>query len=393
MLLVAIGGDGDLLHRHRHLRRRDIAQFEDSWRGICGRRRRSRRAVPAGSSASTATGRRRRLEIAAGGFEHAVRRVLGVDLGIAFVGKNDEAEAARQTRRAFPDRQDRRPRPADWRRSEIDRDRARQQLVGERVEIGQEAGRLRSPADRPARNRPRSRPPHRPHRTDWGSAPRACGTLYRRRAAARNSSPRCAARNRPSREPLSTSTSFAGIDRPRGSAKRLLEPVGRGLRELIEAFVHRIAAELVDMRGNHRAHERRHSMLRLTDREADRGLARRRVAKQLAQPHERRARIRCTKRRGTVTHCFPSQTAGVPPAASGTQYHRSGEVKTRLTIKISSVYPALPRQESPARRTTKFPVTTGLDPVVHGDSRLAMRPIGKFDQPSLPHGLPGQARQ
>ena len=33
-------------------------------------------------------------------------------------------------------------------------------------------------------------------------------------------------------------------------------------------------------------------MLRLADRKADRGLARRGVAEQLAQPHERRARIR-----------------------------------------------------------------------------------------------------
>jgi hypothetical protein len=37
-------------------------------------------------------------------------------------------------------------------------------------------------------------------------------------------------------------------------------------------------------------------------------------------------------------------------------------------------------------------VATGLDPVVHGDVPLAMRDP-KVDCASLPHGLPGQARQ
>ena len=68
---------------------------------------------------------------------------LAVDLAIAFVGENEEAEAARQRGELFEisaigDRALR-----IGRRGEIDRDRARQEFVVERIEIGQKAGRRR----------------------------------------------------------------------------------------------------------------------------------------------------------------------------------------------------------------------------------------------------------
>ena len=80
------------------------------------------------------------LEIRTGGFEHAVRRVFAVNLAIAFVGENDETEAARQRGELFEIREigDRALRIG--RRGEIDRNRARQQLISKRIEIGQEAG-------------------------------------------------------------------------------------------------------------------------------------------------------------------------------------------------------------------------------------------------------------
>ena len=67
------------------------------------------------------------------------------------------------------------------------------------------------------------------------------------------------------------------------------EPGGGRLAKRVEALVHRIAAELGDMGGQHWANERRDGVLRLADRQADRGLAGPGVAQQLAQPHERRA--------------------------------------------------------------------------------------------------------
>ena len=67
------------------------------------------------------------------------------------------------------------------------------------------------------------------------------------------------------------------------------EPCGSSLAERVEALVHGIAAELVDMGGEHGADERRHRVLRLAHRQADGGLAGRQVAQKLAQPHERRA--------------------------------------------------------------------------------------------------------
>ena len=160
-----------------------------------------------------------------------------------------------------------------------------QEFVGQRVEVGQEAGRRASPADRPARSRRRPRRPHRRHRTDWAAASRGgrARPLTQRAAA-------IAARNRPSREPLSTSISVAGSS-GRGRAKRRAEPVGGRAAERVGALVHRIAAEIADIRSQHRADKGGHRMLRLADRQADRRLAGRGIAQQLAQPHERRAAV------------------------------------------------------------------------------------------------------
>ena len=65
---------------------------------------------------------------------------------------------------------------------------------------------------------------------------------------------------------------FVGrIDRAR-QVVAAAEPACDRDAELVEALVGRIAAELVDMRGDDRADERRDRMLRLADRQADRGL-------------------------------------------------------------------------------------------------------------------------
>src|SRR5262249_57142925 len=63
-----------------------------------------------------------------------------------------------------------------------------------------------------------------------------------------------------------------GIDRA-WQRKAPSEPAGSGLAERVEAAVHGVAAELAEMGGDDRADERRHRMLRLADREADRRLA------------------------------------------------------------------------------------------------------------------------
>ena len=57
------------------------------------------------------------------------------------------------------------------------------------------------------------------------------------------------------------------------------EPCGSSLAERVEALVHGIAAELVDMGGEHGADERRHRVLRLAHGQADGGLAGRRSPK------------------------------------------------------------------------------------------------------------------
>ena len=230
---------------------------------------------------------------------------FAVDLAITFVGENDEAEAARQPGELFQISEigDRALRIR--RRGEIDGDGARQQVVGERVEIGQEAGGLgRRQIDRLAIRRDRAGGIGRVERI---------GNQHRGLAGAR--------RHIVLRRQRGEKQSFAravehqhfvhGIDRALEREARV-EPKRDRFAERIEALVHRIAAEFVDMRGDHRPDKSGNGVLRLAHRKADRGLARRRVAQQFPQTHERRARIGRAKRRGislAYSSCT-SQTAG-----------------------------------------------------------------------------------
>jgi hypothetical protein len=56
------------------------------------------------------------------------------------------------------------------------------------------------------------------------------------------------------------------------------EPIGGGSAERLDAFVHRIAAEFVDVGGQQRADKTGHRVLRLPHRQADRRLAGLRIA-------------------------------------------------------------------------------------------------------------------
>src|SRR4029453_16858279 len=67
------------------------------------------------------------------------------------------------------------------------------------------------------------------------------------------------------------------------------EPVGGRGAEIVEALVHGIAAEFVDMGRKDGGDEGRYGMLRLAHGEADRRLAGLGRTEKLAQPHERRA--------------------------------------------------------------------------------------------------------
>ena len=80
------------------------------------------------------------------------------------------------------------------------------------------------------------------------------------------------------------------IDRPR-QVEAAAQPARDRRAKLVDTLIHRVLAELRDVRGQHWANERRHRMLRLADRKADGRLAGRRIAEQLAQAHERRAAL------------------------------------------------------------------------------------------------------
>ena len=118
-----------MLHRFRHLRRGDVAQFE---------KRREETAVAGGEADAQARqvrALRQRMkhddvgEIRPGRFQHAGRRVVAVDLAVAFVGEDEEAVAARQraSRVEIGAVGDRALRVGG--RGEIERDRAREQRV------------------------------------------------------------------------------------------------------------------------------------------------------------------------------------------------------------------------------------------------------------------------
>src|ERR1700730_15551165 len=68
-------------------------------------------------------------------------------------------------------------------------------------------------------------------------------------------------------------------------------PFGNGAAKLRYPFVARITPEIMDMRGDHRADEIRHAVLRLADPEVGRGLGRPGIADQLGKAHEWRPRI------------------------------------------------------------------------------------------------------
>ena len=217
--------------------------------------------------------RRRRLQ-------HAGRRAIAVNLTVAFVAEHQKAEPPRQCgefrqiiaigHRALRIR----------RRCEVERDRARQKLLAERIEIRKKAGvRGRRQIDRLAAGRQRAGRIRGVERV---------GNEHRGRAGARlNPALRG---NRRKKQPLACAVEHqhfgCRIDRAFEPVARR-QPFRNRLAKGVETPVHRIAAEIGDVLRDHRADEGRDRVLRLADRHADGRLARRNVAEQLAEPHER----------------------------------------------------------------------------------------------------------
>ena len=129
-----------MLRRARHLRRRDVAQFEKG----------CEEAAVAGGEADAQAGQVRALgqrmkydrvgEVGPGGFQHAGRRMLAVNLAIAFVGEDQEAEAAGEAGKLVEIGAIRHCPLRVRRRGEVKGDGAREQRLVERGEIGQEGG-------------------------------------------------------------------------------------------------------------------------------------------------------------------------------------------------------------------------------------------------------------
>ena len=176
------------------------------------------------------------------------------------------------------------------RRGEVEGDRARQQRVVERVEIGQEAARARRrQIDRLAIGGERTGAisgverigdQHRGFAGAWAD-PALGGDSAEEQALARA---------------IEHEHFVFGIDRPRQFVAAA-EPLRDRAAECIAAFVGRVAAEFVEMGGEFGTDEGRNRMLWLADRQIDGRLARRDAGDQLGQPHERRAAF---DRRGRI---------------------------------------------------------------------------------------------
>ncbi len=259
-------------------------------------------------------------EVGAGCFQHAGRFMLAVDLAVAFVGEHQKAEAAREACEfveigAGGDRALR-----VRRRGDVERDRAREQRVVERVEIGQEgAFPCRRQIDRLAIGGERA--------GAIGGIERI-GDQHGRLAGARLDP--ALGGDGGEKQALARAVEhqdFAvGVDRPRQFVAAA-EPLRDRAAERLAAFVGRIAAEFVKMRGDLRADERRDRVLRLADRQIDGGLAGRDAGDQFGQPHERRAAFgRRSRDAGRLAlgghHGHAATQAG--PARGTTVNHNSG---------------------------------------------------------------------
>ena len=191
-------------------------------------------------------------EIGSASFQHAGRRLVAVDLAVTFVGEDEEAEAPRELRKSLEIGAVGNGALRVRRRCDVAGDRARQQRLVERVEIGQEpALARRRQIDRLAICRERAGGVGGIERI-WNEDAGLPARRVTQRFAA------IAARNRPSRVPLSTSTSFSGST----DACELVaaaEPVGDRAAKRFDAFVGGIATEVGEMRIERRADEVRES--------------------------------------------------------------------------------------------------------------------------------------
>ena len=118
------------------------------------------------------------------------------------------------------------------------------------------------------------------------------------------------------------------------------QPGGGGLAKAFGALVGMVAAEIVQVRLEHRSDERRNRVLRLANRKIDRGLARLDIGQELMQPYERRAPLGLHRiglagifwrRGGGCGHCARSalDMAGRRnrPPREASPHHTDGEVK------------------------------------------------------------------
>ena len=197
-------------------------------------------------------------EIGPGGFQHAGRCELAVNLAIAFVGEHQEAEAPGQGRKLVEINAIGNGALRIRRRRDVAGDRAREQRVVERVEIGQETTF--------ARRRQIDRLAVGGERAGGIGRVKRIGDQHRRLASAtRDPTPGGNGREEQALARAVEHQHFAfRIDRPR-ELVAAAEPGCDRAAERLDAFVGRVAAEIREMRSECRTHKGRYRVLRLAD--------------------------------------------------------------------------------------------------------------------------------
>ncbi len=259
MGLVAVGGDRDMLQRHRHLGCGDIAQLVKHAEEfpVAGGK-----ADPHARQVRTL---RQRLErnhigkIRSGAFQHAAGRFFGINLRIALIAQNHEAETIGERLQAGEIASRGHGSLRIRRRGDEDRHRSRQSGVIQRIEVGEKSvGERGRQIDLLATRR---------------AGAGAIGRIKRIRHQDRR--PACTladiARRRDRREKQALAAAVQhqklglGIWRP-----RQVEPGGKPVRrrppERFNALGNGITAEFGGVFGQHRADKARHRVLRLAQR-------------------------------------------------------------------------------------------------------------------------------
>ena len=181
------------------------------------------------------------LERRAARGQRADRRLVQIDVGVAFVREHREVVLVGEREQRSPIVFARRPRLRDWTASRYRPPPCAPASLSAATHSREGSPSPPSPARTPARRRPPASPPHSIDRTDWAAGSPAA------RPPSISGVTMNGARNSPSRVPFSGSRFLSGSIDARGKPKRRVSHAAAASRQSARAVDRRIFAELAGM--------------------------------------------------------------------------------------------------------------------------------------------------